>query len=104
MAGGYRSALPILGLSAPQTVTQGGYRSHLWRWGGGANAPAPTPVRGGYRSLLAFWMGGAAAGTAVPPRPSKGGIPDVWKPSHDEDEEEILIAVMLATAMAYQLK
>jgi hypothetical protein len=102
MAGGYRSALPLLGLSAPQTVTQGGYRSHLWRWGGGASA-RPAVVQGGYRSLLAFWMGGASAGSFVPPtpRPSKGGIADPWKPVHDEDEEEILIAVMMATAMAY---
>lgn len=104
MAGGFRSAFPLLGVSAPPVSTQGGYRSHLWRWGGGATAPAPPPLRGGYRSLLAIWTGGAFAGRTVPPRPSKGGIPDTWKREHDEDEEEILIAVMLATAMAYQLK
>ena len=90
MAGGYRSVLPFLGLSAPTTTIQAGYRSMLWRWGGGASAPATTVqagyrsmlfrwgggasapstiTQGGYRSLLAFWAGGAFAGTAVPPIP-----------------------------------
>jgi hypothetical protein len=68
VAGGFRSALPLLGLSAPSVTIQAGYRSMMWRWGGGASA-TPVTVQGGYRSLLAFWAGGAFSGTAIPPIP-----------------------------------
>lgn len=106
MAGGFRSAFPLLGVSAPPVSTQGGYRSHLWRWGGGATAPAPPPLRGGYRSLLAIWTGGAFAGRTVPPtpRPSKGGIPDTWKREHDEDDEELMMLVGVAMAAYWNEK
>jgi hypothetical protein len=103
MAGGYRSALPLLGLSASPVTTQAGYRSHLWRWGGGANAPAPAAVRGGYRSLLAIWTGGAFAGRTtppIPPTPTQDGHGRQWKPIQDKttrlQQDDELIALFLA--------
>ena len=103
MAGGYRSALPVLGLSAPAVTVQAGYRSHLWRWGGGASS-RPAVVQGGYRSLLAFWTGGAFAGTAVPPTPPTpanfDGHGRRWEPIQDRtsrlQQDDELIALFLA--------
>lgn len=105
MAGGYRSAQPLLGLSAPPTITQGGYRGLLFYWGGGASAPAAPPVRGGYRSLLAFWVGGAFAGTAIPPIPPTpttnfDGHGRQWEPIKDKttrlQRDDELVALFLA--------
>lgn len=49
---GFRSALPLLGLSS-----------------------APSSTQGGYRGLLGFWIGGASAGSAPTP-PTPGGNPN----------------------------
>jgi len=111
MAGGYRSAQPLLGLSAPPVTTQGGYRGLLFYWGGGASAPAPAPTQGGYRSLLAFWTGGAFAGRVVPPIPptpdDRGGHSKDWRPIREDittrrvrDDNEV--ALWLAQFVASQ--
>lgn len=72
---GFRSALPLLGLSSAPSSTQGGVRSLLAPWVGGASAPSAPATQGGYRSLLGFWIGGASAGSAPTP-PTPGGNPN----------------------------
>ena len=68
---------------------QGGYRSPLGYWVGGAGAP---PARGSVRSLLAFWMGGAYGYGFVPaplPVPVPGPVEGVAfgkRPFIDDDE------------------
>lgn len=72
---GFHSALPLLGLSGTASTTQGGYRSLLAPWVGGASAPSAPATQGGYRGLLGFWIGGASAGSAPTP-PTPGGNPN----------------------------
>ncbi|MEE9586111.1 MAG: hypothetical protein V3W09_04345 [Nitrososphaerales archaeon] len=63
MAGGFKSPLPLLGLSGP--TTQGGKFSLLAPWIGGAGAP--IGVNGGFRGFMAFWVGGAGTVVSVAP-------------------------------------
>lgn len=73
---GFRSPLPLLGLSAP-TGTKG-YRSLLAPWLGGACAP--SAARPGYRSLLALWAGGAFGYLGEPPEPEEPGGGGIARP------------------------
>jgi hypothetical protein len=69
--GGTRSELAfwVGGAAAPQAPTQGGDRSLLAFWLGGACAPI-VPAVPGYRSMLGFWIGGACGFVhAIPPVP-----------------------------------
>lgn len=91
MAGGYRSVLTPLGLSAPPVFVQGGYRSFLWFFGGGACAGAVVPP--------------------IPPDPtSSDGHGKQWRPARasriTEDlttkrmQDDEIVAIWLATFLA----
>jgi len=74
----------------------------LFRWGGGASAPV-TVVQGGYRSLLAFWAGGAFNARTtppIPPTPTQEGHGRRWEPIQDRtsrlQQDDELIALFLA--------
>lgn len=65
---GFRSVLPLLGLSSGTSTNQPGYRSLLAPWIGGASSPSGVVTQAGFRGLLAFWIGGASAdSTPAPP-------------------------------------
>lgn len=78
-------------------------------WIGGASAPSTPATQGGYRSLLAFWAGGATglAGTPTPGgvifggggggrvraynEPSLGEDFPERIPYNDSDDEEVIL-------------
>jgi len=80
---GYRSALPLLGISAPVVVVQAGYRSLLGLWIGGVSSGFVPPI------------------PPIPPVPSLTyeGHPKRWRPIVEDvttkrifqDEEDIIM-------------
>jgi hypothetical protein len=97
--GGYRSPHQVLGISSEPATGQGGFRTPVPGW----NAGGTTAVQGGYKSLLGFWMGGASAGEAIvlPTEEKLGGPRDdvALRERIRAEDEEILMFIAAWTEM-----